>query len=52
MVALLRAQPYEVFYPPLIVGIICSTVPLFTLTALRRRYEELELRRMRALDAR
>ena len=52
VVALLRAQPYEVFYPPLIVGIICSTVPLFTLTALRRRYEELELRRMRALDAR
>lgn len=52
VVALVRAQPYEVFYPPLIVGIVSSTVPLFSLPALRRRYEEVELRRMQALDAR
>jgi hypothetical protein len=52
VVAVLRSQPYEVFYPLLIVGFVCGTVPLFSLPALRRRYEELELRRMRALDAR
>jgi len=52
VMAFVRAQPYEVFYPPLIVGIVGSTVPLFTLPTLRRRYEELELRRMQALDAR
>jgi len=52
VLALLRSQPYEVFYPLLIVGIVCSTVPLLSLRTLRQRYEELELRRMRALDAR
>ena len=52
VVAVLRSQPYEVFYPLLLVGIICSIVPPFSLRALRRRYEEVELRRMQALDAR
>jgi hypothetical protein len=52
VVAVLRSQPYAVFYPLLLVGILCSVVPLFSLRSLRRRYEEVELRRMRALDAR
>lgn len=50
--ALARAQPYEVFYPPLIVGIVGTLVPLFTLRTLRRRYQDREMRRMQALDAR
>ena len=52
VVALVRSQPYEVFYPLLLLGLVCATLPLFLIGTVRRRYEELELRRMRAQDAR
>jgi hypothetical protein len=50
VVALLRSQPYEVVYPLLLEGILCTVLGAVLLPRLRRRYEELELRRMRALD--
>lgn len=50
VVALLRSQPYEVFYPLLLVGVLCVGLPAFLLRTLRRRYQELELRKMRARD--
>ncbi len=50
--ALALGQPYEVWYPLLLMGVIDSVVPFSLLPSVRRRFEELELRRMRALDAR
>jgi hypothetical protein len=51
VVALLRAQPYPVFYPLLLVGVLASALPIALAPTLRKRYEDLELRRMAALDA-
>ena len=51
VVALVSRQPYHVFYPPLLVGIIGSVVPLSSLRTLRKRYEQMELRKMEAMDA-
>ncbi len=48
--ALLRSQPYAVYYPLLLVGLISSVVPGVLLRNVQKRYEELELRKMRAMD--
>jgi hypothetical protein len=50
LIALGLKQPYAVWYPLLLGGIIlgCS---LFQLPSLQRRYAELELRRMNSMDA-
>lgn len=48
---LVRGQPYHVYYPLLLIGAIALLVPAATLPRLQRRYQELELRRMSALDA-
>lgn len=50
--ALARGHPYHVYYPLLLIGVIALLVPASTLPRLTKRYEELELRRMSALDAR
>jgi hypothetical protein len=51
-VAWTLGQPYAVYYPLLLLGIVCPLVFASILPALRRRYETQELRRMRALDVR
>lgn len=51
LVALLKGQGYDVYYPLLLIGVLSLLVPLTVLPRLRKRYEELELRRMSALDA-
>jgi len=48
--ALASAQPYSVFYPLLLIGVVSCTVPLGLLPSIRRRYAEIELRMMRAHD--
>ena len=50
VVALFRSQPYAVFYPLLLGGVLGVGLPSFLIPALRRRYEELELRKMKARD--
>ena len=45
-----RGLPYETYYPLLLIGAIAVVAPASALPSLRRRYEELELRRMQALD--
>jgi len=50
VVALVRAQPYEVFYPLLLGGVLGVVLPPFLIRTLRRRYEELELRKITAQD--
>jgi len=52
LVALTVGQPHVVWYPPLLLGILSAALPLLTLRQLRKRYEELELRRIQAADAR
>ncbi len=51
-IALARSQPYAVYYPLLLIGAICTALPAALLRSIRRRYEEIELRRMRAMDVR
>jgi hypothetical protein len=51
IVALVRAQPYPVFYPLLLIGGLASFLPIALTPTLRKRYEDSELRRMSALDA-
>jgi hypothetical protein len=49
--ALAMGQPYSVYYPLLLVGVLGVAVPAGLLGSLRKRYEQLELRRMSAIDA-
>jgi hypothetical protein len=50
IVAVTRSQPSAVSYPLLLVGFIATVVPLSSMSAIRRRYQEIELRAMRARD--
>ena len=45
------SQGYVVYYPLLILGCVGFRVGLASGRVVRRRYSELELRRIRALDA-
>jgi hypothetical protein len=49
--ALALGQPYAVYYPLILLGITCTALGFSLPRSLSRRYEESELRRMRALDA-
>jgi hypothetical protein len=51
VIALSRAQPYEVYYPLLLLGVLCVIIPAASLPPIRRQYRDIELRRMQALDA-
>ena len=48
--ALFRSQPHAVYYPLVLLGIIATLLPAFTLPVARKRYLELELRTMKAMD--
>jgi len=50
VVALSRSKPYAVYYPLLLIGFLATVIPLGLRPSIRRRYEEIELRRMRAHD--
>jgi hypothetical protein len=49
--ALSRSAPYDTYYPLLLLSAITLAVPAFSFSGVRKRYEEVELQRMRALDA-
>jgi hypothetical protein len=51
LAALGMRQPYAVYYPLLLTGVICLVVFGALHRTLRRRYEASELRRMRAMDS-
>jgi len=48
--AVARSQPYVVYYPLLLIGFLAAVIPLGLLPAIRRRYEDIELRMMRSHD--
>ena len=50
-VAVATSQPYAVYYPLLLIGVIMVGVAVVTSRNLQKRYEDLELRKMRAMDA-
>ncbi len=50
LLALALGQPYAVWYPLILLGIIVTAVLGANLRTFRRRYDELELRRMSAMD--
>ena len=51
VVAIAAKQPYAVYYPPLLMGFILTLVFSVNLPSIRRRYDELEIRRMTSIDA-
>jgi hypothetical protein len=51
MVALALGQPYGVYYPLLLSGVLCELLGIVGLVVGRQRYAQAELRRMEALDA-
>jgi len=51
LIALGLSQPYAVYYPLLLLGVLLSALPLGLMRSVRRQYEARELRKMRALDA-
>jgi hypothetical protein len=51
LMALIYGQPYAVYYPLLLAGTISAALGFSLPRSLSKRYEDLELRRMHALDA-
>jgi hypothetical protein len=49
--ALICRQPYAVWFPPLMIGGLSTVLMGALLPSIRRRYEELELRKIAAADA-
>lgn len=43
-------QPYAVYYPLMLIGILGTLVPTFVLRAVRLRFQALDMRRMNSLD--
>ncbi len=51
VIALTLSQPYDVYYPLFEGGVLFVILPAVLLPMLRRRYAEMELRKMSAIDA-
>src|SRR5262249_1850158 len=51
IVAVVKAQPYPVFDPLLLLGVLGILLPPVLAPSLRKRYETSELRRIAAFDA-
>lgn len=51
IIAVIRHQPYAVYFAPLFAGGLASTLSLVLMPVVRRRYQDQELRRMSAADA-
>ena len=49
--ALLRGQPFTVWYPCGLLGVVCTVVPLGLMRTVRTRYQAEEMRKMQAMDA-
>ena len=50
VIAWLISQPYAVYYPLLLGGVICTAVMGGNLPGIRRRYQQRELQKMTAMD--
>jgi hypothetical protein len=50
-IALLRSQPYAVWYPLLMLGLGPTVLPVALFFVIRKRFREIELQKITALDA-
>ena len=50
LAALAFSQPYAVYYPLLLLGLLCSVLPAGLFRSIKRQYEQRELRKMNAMD--
>jgi hypothetical protein len=50
LAALAFSQPYAVYYPLLLLGFLCTVLPLVLFGSIKRQYEQKELRKMQAMD--
>jgi hypothetical protein len=50
LVALTQSQPYVVYFPLLLIGVLSTVVMGSVLRTIRKRFEDVELRRMEAMD--
>jgi hypothetical protein len=50
VVAVVLRQPYAVWYPLLLAGVVLTAVLGINLHSIKRRYDELEIRRMTSMD--
>ncbi len=48
--ALIQSQPYAVYYPLLLPGVLCTILSLSLYRGIIRRFEQIELRKMQAMD--
>lgn len=51
IIALSNGQPYSVYYPLLLVGVIGTVIPLLISRSISSRFQALDLRRMNAIDS-
>jgi hypothetical protein len=51
IIAVIVKQPYGVYYPLLLVGVLGIAIPLGLLPLIHKRYADAELRKMQAMDA-
>ena len=51
VVAVVLRQPYAVWYPLLLAGVVLASVLGINLRSIKRRYDDLEIRRMNSIDA-
>ena len=51
LTALLARQPYAVWYPPLLSGVLFTVLMASLLPVARKRYRDIELRKINAMDA-
>jgi uncharacterized membrane-anchored protein len=50
LAALAFSQPYAVYYPLLLLGLLCSVLPMGLFRTIKQQYEQKELRKMHAMD--
>jgi hypothetical protein len=50
LAALVFSQPYAVYYPPLLIGLLCSTLAPILFFQSNWQYKQRELRKMNAMD--
>jgi hypothetical protein len=51
LAALVFSQPYAVYYPLLLLGFLCTVLPAASFFSIKRQYQQKELRKMQAMDA-
>lgn len=49
-IALIKSQPYVVYYPLGLAGMLCTVLSIFLRGSVKKRYQQIELRKMESID--